>query len=246
MSVSVKDLLNGLQKTLLSKLKSTRELVQHSGTKGNIVEYDWIKTLGDFLPKRYQVNKAFIIDAKGSISEQIDIVIYDSQYSPLIFNHSECKYIPAESVYAIFEVKQNLCKDHIEYACNKIDSVRKLSRTSSTIIHAGGNYKPKPLHNIVGGIICSESDWKPSFGKPFINALIEFSHITKLDIGCSLNDGSFVVEWDSNNPEIECSSNNDSLMFFLIRLMVLLQNIGTVPAIDLLEYSKSLNTRKIT
>lgn len=246
MAIQVKELLNGLQSTLLNKLQNSRRMIEHPGTKGAVVEYDWIETLRSFLPKRYQVDRAFVIDSKDNLSQQLDIVIYDSQYSPLIFNHNECKYISAESVYAVLEVKQNLSKENILYASEKIQSVHSLYRTSTVIVHAGGDYKPKPLHKMIGGFICSESDWSPSFGKPFIEAIKLARENSTIDIGCSLKDGSFVTEWDGDDPKIQLCNPEDSLMYFLIRLMEKLQKIGTVPAIDLLEYSKLINVKSVT
>ena len=43
----------------------------------------------------------------------IDIIIYDTHFSPLVFELGEQKYIAVESVYAVFEVKQDLTKEHI-------------------------------------------------------------------------------------------------------------------------------------
>lgn len=45
-------------------------------------------------------------------------------------------YIPAESVYAVFEVKQDV-EGHIEYAAKKVESVRKLKRTSISMVASG-------------------------------------------------------------------------------------------------------------
>lgn len=44
-----------------------------------------------------------------------------------IFKQDDFMYIPAESVYAVFEVKQDV-KGHIEYASQKVESVRKLKK----------------------------------------------------------------------------------------------------------------------
>ena len=41
-------------------------------------------------------------------SEQIDVVVFDRQYSPFIFNYEGQTIIPAESVYAVFEAKQTV------------------------------------------------------------------------------------------------------------------------------------------
>lgn len=115
-----------------------------------------------YLPNRYAVAKGVVIDADGNESEQIDVIIYDRQYSYLVLKHNETFLIPAESVYAVFEVKQSLNKGYMEYAQHKTESVRKLKRTSVAIKHAGGKYDPKPLHKIVAGLLTTTSDWAES------------------------------------------------------------------------------------
>jgi hypothetical protein len=45
-------------------------------------------------------------------------------------------YIPAESVYAVFEVKQDV-KGNIDYAAQKVESVRRLKRTSIEMVASG-------------------------------------------------------------------------------------------------------------
>ncbi|RIE04870.1 DUF6602 domain-containing protein [Cohnella faecalis] len=165
--VNMKELFLGMQQEMLSKLNTIRKHVTHSGTKGNATELSWIEWLGMYLPNRYSVDQAFVVDYKGNRSDQIDLVIYDKQYSPFVFFQDGVKFIPAESVYAIFEIKQALNKEHIQYAAEKAESVRALHRTSVPIVHAGGTYPPRPLFNVIAGLITTSSDWNPPFGKPF-------------------------------------------------------------------------------
>lgn len=144
--INPRTLFLGLQKSLIAELEVSRSAINHPGTKGDATETNWIAMLEKYLPRRYQVSNAFVIDSKGGISEQQDIVIHDRQYSPFLFNHAGALYIPAESAYAVLEVKQNLTAGHIEYAGKKIKSVRDLYRTNAAITHAGGKYdKPRDL-----------------------------------------------------------------------------------------------------
>jgi hypothetical protein len=57
---------------------------------------------------RYQAEKAHVVDSTGAFSEQIDVVVFDRQYSPFIFKFEGQIIIPAESVYALFEAKQGI------------------------------------------------------------------------------------------------------------------------------------------
>lgn len=83
-SIDIKDLFKGMQVEMLASL-SAQEFIAHPGTKGDVTENNWLFWMQKFLPKRYTANKAFIIDCDGNVSDQIDIVIYDQQYSPIVF-----------------------------------------------------------------------------------------------------------------------------------------------------------------
>src|SRR5215469_2344855 len=85
-----------LQQQMIATLQAEREIIQHSGTKGASTELRWLKMMQSYLPRRYCVDRAFVLDCDGSLSEQIDTVIYDRQYSPFLFNQDEAKYVPAE------------------------------------------------------------------------------------------------------------------------------------------------------
>ena len=51
-------------------------------------------------------------------------------------------------------------------------------------------------------------------------------------------EGSFFYDYDSN--VFRKSGKEESLVYFFLQLLILLQNMGTVPAIDLAEYMKAL------
>ena len=108
--------------------------------KGDASEKAWLELLQTYLPERYQAETAHVVDSEGVFSEQIDIVVFDRQYSPFIFNYQGQKIIPAESVYAAFEAKQSIDADQVAYAQKKVASVRRLHRTSLPIPHAGGTF----------------------------------------------------------------------------------------------------------
>jgi len=69
--------------------------------------------------------------------------------------------------------------------------VRRLSRTSLPIPHAGGVYPPKPLPHILGGILAFDSDWSPALGQSLINALDNGSLEGRVDLGCIAAHGMF-------------------------------------------------------
>lgn len=110
---------------------------------------------------------AHVVDSDGNFSQQIDVVIFDRQYSPFIFTYENETIIPAESVYAVFEAKQTADAGLVAYAQEKVASVRRLRRTSLPIPYAKGVYPAKPLIPILGGLLTSKSEWSPPLG-PFL------------------------------------------------------------------------------
>lgn len=201
----------------------------------------WIGMLRKYLPKRYQVEKAFVVDADSQLSEQIDIVIFDSQYSPFLLNHEGALYVSSESVYSIIEVKPKLDKSYIEYAGKKAASVRRLRRTSAKIPHAGGVFEPRKLFEIPAGVVALESDWSPPFGDKFQEVVNALEREERIDFGCALRHGSFDVDYSDSSPNIRISSSETSLIFLFLTLLSRLQILGTVPAIEFDEYAKVLN-----
>lgn len=239
--INLSTLFHALQQDMLAQATFSNVLA-HPSDKGDNAEDCWLEWFTKYLPNRYKAAKATLIDSIGTRSDQIDIVIYDSQYSYLAFNQNGVLYLPAESAYAVFEVKQNLTKEHLEYASKKAESVRSLKRTSAPIPYAAGVYKPKPLHHIIAGILTTKSSWKEPFGKPFTSYISKLSDNTFIDCGCVLENGAFFVS--SESKEIDLSMPDESLVFFFLQLLILLQKIGTVPAIDLCEYMKALHIVK--
>jgi hypothetical protein len=166
---SLPRLLAGLHDDIEHRLKTARQSFVHPGTKGDASEAVWLQLLQEYLPMRYQLETAHVVDSAGAFSEQIDVVVFDRQYSPFIFKFEGQVIIPAESVYAVFEAKQAINAEYVAYAKKKVASVRHLHRTSLPIPHAGGTYPAKPLTPILGGLLTFESDWPPGLGPPLID-----------------------------------------------------------------------------
>jgi len=241
MGIDLRYILAHHQKALLAGLQASRAILENAEAKGDAAEFQWTELIEKFLPRRYQASAAFVLDADGEVSEFIDVVIHDRHFCPLLFEEGGQKYIPAESVYAVLEIKQTLSRGHILYAAKKASSVRRLRRTSAAIINAGGKQGPRELFDILAGILAVESSWTPPFGESFEQALKDgTADHTTIDLGCALRDGSFDISWADGEPAIDISAADVSLMFFLMRLFGRLQALGTVPAIDLAEYGRTL------
>lgn len=239
---TIKDLFGSLQTEMIAKARLS-ETISHPVDKGDNSEKNWLAWFQDYLPHRYMAAKATVIDSKGNQSDQIDIVLYDRQYSYLALNQNDILYVPAESVYAVFEVKQELSKQNMEYAGKKAESVRKLYRSSAPIYHAGGVFPPVEPKHILAGILTTRSGWTPPFGEPFKKCLKNYDQSQQIDCGCVLQAGSF--HYDYGNAALRTGASDESLVSFFLQLLTLLQQVGTVPAIDLAEYMKALSVSEV-
>jgi hypothetical protein len=209
------------QSCLVAKLRSSDRIV-HDGDRGEVNEQYFIEVLRNYLPNRYTVHKATILDSDGQVS--------DSE------SH---RYIPAEAVYAVFECKPTIDKGYLEYAGKKAESVRRLKRTSVPIPHAGGSYPAKPHFEILAGILAIDVDWTDGFSTSFENCHSSLTGLTRLDCGLAV-DGHAFDTFEPGASYTYCKSEN-ALVFFLFRLLNQLQSLGTVPAIDWNAYASQLS-----
>src|SRR5262249_25125158 len=160
---------------------------------------------------------------------QIDVIIYDNQYTPTLLDQQNHRFVPAEAVYAVFEVKPSVDKTYLEYAADKAASVRRLRRTSIPIVHAGGTFPCKPLFGIVAGIVATDIAWKTGFeSRSFNQTIAQLQRHRFLDAGLAVSGGCF----DQYDGRLHKGPVNNALTYFLFRLLQKLQTLGTVPAVD--------------
>lgn len=236
------------QIALSRELEMPSAFTAHPTTIGDGSEANWVRMLRSFLPNRYAIGPIFALDAVGGRSEQIDLAIYDRQYSPLWFEIGDNLFVPVESVYAVFEVKQKITKSQLTYAAKKVASVRNLTRTSERIVdfqgvHQGAPPKDRP---IIGGIVALNGSWKAGLqgdiGRKNIQRLTGQRH---LDLGIALTDAAFdnVPDYcnDMLEPGLQFSKPGTQLIYFAIHLFRRLQATGTALAVDLKVYERALD-----
>ena len=234
-SISLQDLFLSLQKQMKAEMATNSQTLKHPVAKGDATEAAWIKLFNTYLPRRYQAERAFVIDHDGRLSEQVDVVIFDRHFSPFIFKQGGQSYVPSESVYAAFEVKPKLSKANIEYASKKVRSVRELKRTSATIIDKGKACKPRQLTRILGGLLTTDGSLTPKLAQ----LLRRSSDEEFLDLGCSIGGTSFLVSHDEKRMA-KTSDPKESLVFFFLNLLRGLQSVGTVAPMDIEQYARNL------
>lgn len=236
---SLAQIFASLHDDIQQRLATVNKTLSHSVTKGNASENVWLGLLNSYLPKRYQADTARVVDSRGKFSDQIDVVVFDRQYSPFVFRYEEQTVVPAESVYAVFEVKQIIKAKYVRYAQEKVASVRRLHRTTLPIPHAGGTFPAKPLIPIYGGILAFESDWNPALGTPLLKALDTEQETARIDLGCVAAHGYFTFKPEVGTYDV-CRGGKPATSF-LFELISQLQFSGTVPMIDIRAYAEWLS-----
>lgn len=239
---NLRELFFALQSDLAANLETSRKAITHPGAKGSAIEKGWRKMLGNYLPWRYCVSKAFVIDSNGNLSHEIDLVIHDRQYSPLLFKHEGALYVPAESVYGVFEIRPVLNARNVEYARDKAASVRRLERTSAAFPHAEGRAQPKPPPEILAGLLCLHSEWDMPFAENLRKSLKTRDRHERLDLVCALRNATVDIAYSGKGQaRFETSADDTALIFFFLRLLARLREMATVPAMDLEKYGRVLS-----
>lgn len=228
--MDIKSIMETKQAILCSNLNI---LLAHPVTKGDHCESAWIDFFRSFLPNKYAIDKGFVFDSRGAISEQIDIIIYDALYAPLVFGtEAGEKFVTAESVYAVFDSKPKIEKETLEYTDKKIKSVTSLYRSNRKILVGGSPRHPRELTPILGGILAVNSIEEKT--------IIEHAKIyDSIDFGCAINKLTFHVRRDKNRvfQTLIASLKEETVISFFYLILDELYKLGTVAGLDIRDYA---------
>ena len=89
---------------------------------------------------------------------------------------------------------------------------------------------------ILAGILSLEAPWKEPFVDRMTPLLGRLEQDARLELGCVLRQGAFEVGPDG---AVHCSRPEEALIYFMLRLIARLQQMGAAPAIDFAEYLRS-------
>lgn len=239
----LKSILVDIERKQKLSLESSRKAYDHPTMKGDSVEDLWRALLRRYLPERYTVDSGCVIDHTGAQSLQIDLIIFDNFYTPTLFGESNYRYIPAEAVYCCAEIKQEITKKFLQEASEKVESVRSLRRTATSVEHIGGTSDPAIKFNIIGGILASSARWKGNISSQACQRNFS-SHVGKaeLDFAVTAYDGCcdrfMINEEEKDLPQPKQYVDEGALILSLFRLLRKLQIIGTAPPIDWERYAR--------
>lgn len=111
------------------------ETSNHHLTSGTSRELIWLEIFEKIVPTKFKIAQSvFLIDSYGKVSKEVDLAIYDEQYTPYIFNRRNILFIPIEAVVAVVQSKSNTMDQDVK---------KNLKRWAKSI------YKLKPSLNAV-------------------------------------------------------------------------------------------------
>lgn len=225
------------QAVLETQLTLAATSITHPGKYGDVTEGLVVDLLRRYLPARYQVDSAIVIDHRGRTSDQIDVVVYDRYYTPTLLDQKGHKYVPFEAVYAVFEIKPVVDTEKVLYAGKKAASVRNLQPAIAEHMTQQGARKGRAIE-IIAGIIAPRIGWTEGLkAAAFKKALKALTKSQRLDCVLALQAGTY-DNFDENGAEIIRSKDN-CLIFFLFRLLDKLRLQGNAPAVDWATYAKN-------
>ena len=99
-----------LEQSIVDQLRMSCD--HHYVTIGSFREEIWKQLFEQIIPKKFSVARSvFIIDSTGKVSKEVDLAIFDEQYTPYIFRHGQMKYIPIEAVAVVVQCKSTKLDD---------------------------------------------------------------------------------------------------------------------------------------
>ncbi|MGE6575896.1 DUF6602 domain-containing protein [Paenibacillus xylanexedens] len=105
---------------------------EHGGLTGGYREGMWLSFFRSIIPLKYQMAQGvIIIDSGGRVSQEVDIAVYDEQYTPYVFQYNTLKFIPIEAIVMVIECKSTSYEP--TELINWCDSLQKLEPVASGI-----------------------------------------------------------------------------------------------------------------
>lgn len=107
-----------LEGEVLSRVAATRALLTHAGAKGQLVELAFRDALMSVLGGRFTIGTGQVIDTRGRMSGQMDLVLYnEDQILPPRSSMDPALFL-VDAVDSVLEVKTELRLEHIDTILN--------------------------------------------------------------------------------------------------------------------------------
>jgi hypothetical protein len=171
----------------------------HNLTKGEVAEEIVRRFLRERLPSSIEIAKGQIIDSRGQLSKQLDVIIYDAGHTPILYTSDEKdnRLVPSEGVLAVIEVKSHVDPSNVPGIIANMTSVKSLDKSAyyptaglTNVINMYGHtyYHFPTLYFLFAYDVGNFAAVALAFG-----ALLSQLDVDKrIDCGCVLNKGVLV------------------------------------------------------
>lgn len=127
---------NSLNELMVQELDMSSN---HPGITGDNREQMWMKFFRSIIPLKFAMAQGvLIIDCHGNVSREVDIAVYDEQYTPYVFQYNTLKFIPIEAVAVVIECKsRSFSEDGLK---EWVERIQDLNPRSSGIARMATGY----------------------------------------------------------------------------------------------------------
>ena len=123
-----RNVLSAAHHKMSAAIAQIRHSVPHPGEIGDLVERVFRNHLLEVLPEKVGVANGFVVDSRGSVSRQMDVILYDRPNTPRIFTSHGAQMFPVVSTYACGEIKTGMESKQLGDSFEKCLSYKRLVR----------------------------------------------------------------------------------------------------------------------
>lgn len=147
---TILDIVNNYQDNAEALVKELYFKVEHGSTIGTYREGIWKEMFEQIIPKKFVIEQSvFIIDADGRVSKEVDLAIFDNNFTPYIFRYKNLKFLPIEAVAVVVECKSTSMNKKVlqewEMAIKELKTANKAcARMAAKIVRTGDGFAATP------------------------------------------------------------------------------------------------------
>lgn len=183
--------------------------IYHTGEYGTYRETIVRDFLKFIIPPKLDISTGFLMTSMDDISTQCDVIVFDSNITPIYEEGDRQRFFPIETVHCIGEVKSTLSKAQFKEAINKLAKNKALGERIKTpvIINNASSRTFDPLNHpydlVPSFLICQKLDFDITSLVEDIDTLYESSieHRHKHNMILSIEDG-LLCYFDTNDKTL--------------------------------------------
>lgn len=118
---------NDIESSIVKQLNI--KVDNHPLTAGYNREKIWLDLFRQIIPMKLAIKQGvFLIDSKRNVSKEVDIAVFDEQYTPYIFNYLNIHFIPIEAVAIVIQCKsRNVDNKDVNQWYESIDKLQTVT-----------------------------------------------------------------------------------------------------------------------